>query len=105
MILATYSIFSEGISEKDLCTLLLVTPKKFKVNNDSNTGKRDSGKMKQIVGRIFRKEHTDHHPMIFDFSDNFSIFRNQSRQRQIFYEIEFTKSLIKNYISVNLIFS
>lgn len=91
VILATYSAFSEGVSKKDLDTLILITPKKY-IGHLKNASKNESGKMEQIVGRIFRKEHTEIHPMIIDLCDDFSVYKNQSFQRMTFY-----KSHFKNY--------
>jgi superfamily II DNA or RNA helicase len=94
VILATYSAFSEGVSVKELNTLLLITPKKF-IGHLKNTTKNESGKMEQIVGRIFRKEHLDIHPMIVDLYDNFSVYKNQGNQRKTFYKQHFNKISIK----------
>lgn len=88
VILATYQAFGEGVSEKDLDTLILATPKKF-IGHLQSVAKRESGKLEQIVGRIFRKEHTKLFPLIIDLHDNFSVYRNQSRQRMIFYKEHF----------------
>jgi len=100
VILATYSAFSEGVSVKDLNTLLLITPKKF-IGHLKNTTKNENGKMEQIVGRIFRKEHTEIHPLIVDLHDNFSIYKNQANQRKTFYKQHFNKISIQDY-SINL---
>jgi len=100
IILATYSAFSEGVSVKELNTLLLITPKKF-IGHLKNTTKNESGKMEQIVGRIFRKDHTDIHPMIIDIYDNFSVYKNQANQRKIFYKQHFNKISTKEQ-SINL---
>lgn len=86
VILATYSAFGEGVSEKDLDTLLLTTPKKY---NDNVVGKRDSGSMAQVCGRIFRKAHVERNPMIIDLQDTFSVFNMQSRTRDAFYSKQF----------------
>lgn len=88
IILATYSSFSEGVSEKDLNTLVLLTPRKYVVN--SATGRRDNGKLDQIVGRIFRKEHTVV-PLIVDLQDQFSVFRSHANSRNVFYAKTFLK--------------
>lgn len=85
VILATYQAFGEGVSEKDLDTLVLVTPKKYIGHLKSST-KNESGKLEQIVGRIFRKEHTNKNPMILDIQDNFSVYKRQSAGRNIFYK-------------------
>jgi hypothetical protein len=91
VILATYSAFSEGVSKKDLDTLMLISPKKY-IGHLKNASKNESGKMEQIVGRIFRKDHLTIAPMIIDFCDDFSIYKNQSFQRKTFYKLHF-----KNY--------
>lgn len=100
VILATYSAFGEGVSEKDLDTLILTTPKKF-IGHLKNSSKNDSGKLEQIIGRIFRKEHTERNPLIIDFNDNFSVYRNQSSQRKAFYKQQFKNAIIK-YQNINL---
>jgi superfamily II DNA or RNA helicase len=88
VILATYQAFGEGISEKDLDTLFLITPKKF-IGHLKNTTKNESGKLEQIVGRIFRKDHTEIHPLIIDIHDNFSVYNAQYKQRIAFYKQHF----------------
>lgn len=88
VILATFQAFGEGVSEKDLDTLILTTPKKF-IGHLKNLTKNESGKLEQIVGRIFRKEHKDKFPMILDLQDHFSVYKNQSRQRMAFYKEHF----------------
>lgn len=100
VILATYQAFGEGISERDLDTLLLVTPKKF-IGHLQNTTKNESGKLEQIVGRIFRKDHVDKNPLIIDLQDNFSVYRAQAMQRRVFYKKHFTNMTLEQ-ISVNL---
>lgn len=100
VILATYSAFGEGISEKDLDTLILATPKKF-IGHLKNAMKNESGKLEQIVGRIFRKVHIERHPVIVDLSDNFSVFRSQNHQRYMFYKSHFKHVIFKNY-TINL---
>ena len=95
VILATFSAFGEGVSEKDLDTLILITPKKF-VGHLKNSIKNESGRLEQIVGRIFRKTHTEKNPMIIDFHDNFSVYKTQSAQRKTFYKIHFKTSITEN---------
>lgn len=94
-ILATYKAFAEGVSEKELNTLLLVSPKKFIDENNTSSIKKDSGILNQAVGRIFRKSHETTHPMIIDLQDNFSIFRNQNKQRNTFYKKHFPNGLFE----------
>lgn len=100
VILATFSAFGEGVSEKDLDTLILITPKKF-IGHLKNTTKNESGKLEQIVGRIFRKDHLDKHPLIIDLQDNFSVYKSQSAQRNTFYKQHFNNAVIETQ-TVNL---
>jgi hypothetical protein len=100
VIFATFSAFGEGVSEKDLDTLILITPKKF-VGHLKNSVKAESGKLEQIVGRIFRKDHTDKNPLIIDLHDNFSVYKNQSAQRRTFYKQHFTNAKTI-YTQINL---
>ena len=100
VILATFSAFGEGVSEKDLDTLILTTPKKF-IGHLKKSTKNENGKLEQIVGRIFRKDHTEKHPMIIDLHDNFSVYKNQSAQRRTFYKEHFKNAKI-TYCQINL---
>ena len=100
VILATYQAFGEGVNEKSLDTLILTTPKKF-IGHLKNSSKAESGKLEQIIGRIFRKEHIEKHPLIIDFHDNFSIYRNQSKQRMAFYRQHFPNLFTRDQI-INL---
>jgi len=97
IILATYSSFAEGVSVYDLNTILLLTPKKYvdneKVKDDE---KKDSGKMKQIIGRIFRKDHIETHPLIIDLCDDFSVYKSQAATRKKFYKKNFKNSIVHN---------
>jgi len=70
IILSTYSMASEGLDIKKLNCLLLASPK---VN------------VEQSVGRILR-EKQDISPLVIDFEDNFSIFKNQYKKRTKFYK-------------------
>ncbi|NDD83482.1 DEAD/DEAH box helicase [bacterium] len=85
VILATFSAFSEGVSIKDLNTLFLITPKKY-IGHIKTSSKQESGKMEQIVGRIFRKDHLEMAPLIVDLFDEFSVYRSQSNGRKVFYK-------------------
>jgi hypothetical protein len=101
VILATYAAFKEGVSEKDLDTLLLITPKKF-VGHLKNSTKNESGNMEQIVGRIFRRNHIEKHPLIIDFQDNFSVYKSQSFGRRKFYKEHFQNAIFENnYINLD----
>lgn len=100
VILATFAAFSEGVSEKDLDTLILITPKKF-VGHLKNSVKNDSGKLEQTVGRIFRKDHLDKNPIILDFQDNFSVYKTQAKSRNVFYKQHFENAVFQD-LSINL---
>ncbi len=101
IILATYSAFGEGVSEKDLNTLILTSPKKY-IGHLDNSVKKESGKLEQIIGRIFRKEHSrETQPVIVDLCDNFSFFKHQSIGRTTFYKKHFNNVVFKK-ISIDL---
>lgn len=100
VILATFAAFGEGVSEKDLDTLILITPKKF-IGHLKNTIKNESFKIEQIVGRIFRKDHIHINPVIVDFYDNFSIYKNQGNSRKVFYKEHFKNGIFED-LSINL---
>lgn len=100
VILATFSAFGEGVSEKDLDTLILITPKKF-IGHLKNSIKNESGRLEQIVGRIFRKEHTDKNPLIIDLQDNFSVYKTQNSGRNVFYKQHFQNAVFENH-NINL---
>lgn len=100
VIFATFSAFGEGVSEKDLDTLFLITPKKF-IGHLKNLTKNESGKLEQIVGRIFRKDHIEKNPLIIDLFDNFSVYKSQSSQRKTFYKQHF-KNLTIQENQINL---
>lgn len=93
VIIGTASSIGEGVSIAKLDTLVLTTPKKF-VAFGKKDGKKDSGKLEQIVGRILRKTQYEFNPLIVDLQDNFSIFKNQNRQRNIFYNKHFQNKIM-----------
>jgi hypothetical protein len=93
VILATFSVFKEGVSEKDLNTLILTTPKKF-IGHLQNSNKNENGSLEQIVGRIFRKEHISEPPLIIDLFDNFSVYKSHFNGRKVFYKQHFKNSHI-----------
>jgi superfamily II DNA or RNA helicase len=99
VILATFAAFSEGVSEKDLNTLILVTPKKY-IGHLKNSSKNEKGSMTQICGRILRKSHTRVNPVIVDLQDNFSVFKSQNFGRNVFYKTYSTA--IHTYENVDL---
>ena len=95
VILATTKAFGEGVSKKELDTLILVTPKKF-IGHLKNATKNESGKLEQIMGRIFRKTHTECNPLIIDFQDHFSIYKSQSAGRNVFYKQHFSSAIFED---------
>ena len=72
VMLATFSMASEGFDCKELNTIILASPK---------------SSIEQAVGRILRqkKEDRKHIPMVIDIIDNFSIFARQGDKRIKFY--------------------
>lgn len=106
-IFATFAAFSEGVSEKDLDTLFLISPKKYIDNEkqqfikNSTNSKKDSGKLNQIIGRIFRKNHIQRNPLIIDLFDNFSVYKKHFNTRKEFYKKNLKNAVYENY-SVNL---
>lgn len=100
LILATFAAFSEGISVKDLDSLILITPKKF-IGHLQNSVKKESFKIEQIVGRIFRKTHVERNPVIIDLFDNFSVYKNQFTGRNVFYKDHFKNGIFEE-LFINL---
>jgi hypothetical protein len=100
VILGTFQAFGEGVNEPDLDSLFMITPKKY-IGHIKNSVKNESGKLEQIVGRIFRKEHIDKPPIIIDLQDNFSVYKSQSKQRLVFYKSHF-KNLATRHTTMNL---
>ena len=72
ILLATYSMASEGMDIPSLDTVILSSPK---------------SDVEQSVGRIFRKKVCDRtfHPLIIDIQDCFSMFEKQCQKRITFY--------------------
>tara|TARA_Y100000389_G_C17461378_1_gene521984 strand:- start:1014 stop:2417 length:1404 start_codon:yes stop_codon:yes gene_type:complete len=82
ILLATFSMASEGMDIPSLDTVILSSPK---------------SDVEQSVGRIFRKKACDRkfHPLIIDIQDEFSSFEKQCQKRVSFYrKMNFT--LFKN---------
>jgi superfamily II DNA or RNA helicase len=73
ILLATFSMASEGMDIPSLDTVILASPK---------------SDVEQSVGRIFRKKACDRtfHPLIIDIQDEFSMFTNQCKKRLTFYK-------------------
>ena len=72
IILATFSMASEGMDIPKLNTVILASPK---------------SDVEQSVGRVFRQKACDRkfHPLIVDIQDTFSFFKKQSEKRISFY--------------------
>jgi len=68
VVIATYSMASEGLDIKTLTTLILATPKTDIV---------------QSVGRILRQKHEQ--PLVVDIVDSHDVFKKQFTQRRRFY--------------------
>jgi hypothetical protein len=101
VILATISCFGEGVSEKELDSMILCSPKKYIGHIQNNNGKKESFKIEQIVGRIFRKNHIERHPIIIDLQDQFSVYKTQAKSRVIFYKQHFKNAIFEDQ-SINL---
>ena len=73
ILLATFSMASEGMDIPKLNTVILASPK---------------SDVEQSVGRVFRQKACDRkfHPLIIDIIDNFSLFVKQSQKRIKFYQ-------------------
>lgn len=69
IILATYSMASEGLDIPTLATLLFATPRTD---------------IQQSVGRILRQKHI-RHPIVVDVVDTHSTFQNQLNKRRTYY--------------------
>ena len=69
IILATYSMASEGLDIKTLTTLVMATPK---------------SDVCQSVGRILRQKHAN--PLVIDIVDKHQIFKNQFKKREKYYK-------------------
>ena len=83
VIFSTYDMWSEGLDEPRLDTLILAAPK---------------SDIEQSVGRILRKHSTKCQQLIIDIIDPFSIFQNQAWKRKNFYKklgysITYTKDI------------
>jgi superfamily II DNA or RNA helicase len=73
ILLATYSMASEGMDVPKLNTVILASPK---------------SDVEQSVGRVFRQKECDrkYHPLIIDIQDKFSFFEKQCEKRVKFYK-------------------
>jgi len=73
ILVATYDMAEEGFDCQALDTLIMATPKR---------------RIEQCTGRIMRKKKNDrvHTPLIIDIADEFSNFKNWTRERLKFYK-------------------
>lgn len=94
IILATSKSFGEGIDKKELDTLILATPKKYVAENIDKKVYA-SVSFVQIIGRIFRKAHTERNPLVIDLFDDFSIYKNQGYSRNRYYNNQLKDTQIK----------
>ena len=70
ILLATYSMASEGLDVATLSTLVFATPRTD---------------IKQSVGRILRQKHA-RNPIVVDVVDSHSTFKNQWSKRRVYYK-------------------
>lgn len=81
ILIATYSMASEGLDIKTLTTLVFATPKTD---------------IEQAVGRILRVKHSN--PLVIDIIDKHEIFKNQWLKRRAFYhKNDYTIQYTENY--------
>lgn len=85
ILIATYSMASEGLDIKSLTTLLFATPKTD---------------IEQAVGRILRVKHSN--PLVIDIIDKNDLFKKQWLKRRAFYhKNDYTIQYTENYDSNN----
>lgn len=90
VILATYSMSSEGLDIPTLNTEFLITPKTDIV---------------QSVGRILRAKHNYSHPIIYDFIDSHDIFQRQWNKRKSYFKKQNYKIIGTDNLNYNLNYS
>ena len=71
VVLASYSMASEGLDIPTLNAEFLITPKTDIV---------------QSVGRVLRAKHQYSHPIIYDFVDSHDVFKRQWLKRKLYYK-------------------
>jgi len=82
ILVATYSMASEGLDIKTLTTLLFATPKT---------------EIEQAVGRILRVKHTN--PLVIDIVDKHDLFKKQwLKRRQFYHKNGYTIQYTNNYV-------
>ena len=90
IVLASYSMSSEGLDIPTLNAEFLITPKTDIV---------------QTVGRILRAKHKFSHPIIYDFVDSHDVFQRQWLKRKAYYKKQNYKIIGANSIEYNTDFS
>ena len=90
IVLASYSMSSEGLDIPTLNAEFLITPKTDIV---------------QTVGRILRAKHKFSHPIIYDFVDSHYVFQRQWLKRKTYYKKQNYKIIGANSIDYNTNFS
>lgn len=82
VIFGTLRLIKEGYDNPRLDTLIFAS-----FNGGPTSGKHETeGSLEQTMGRIFRKTHTEKHPMIIDISDQYSAFTRQGARRTAYYK-------------------
>jgi superfamily II DNA or RNA helicase len=90
IVLASYSMSSEGLDIPTLNAEFLITPKTDIV---------------QTVGRILRAKHKFSHPIIYDFVDSHDVFQRQWLKRKSYYKKQNYKIIGANSLEYNTDFS
>jgi hypothetical protein len=91
--------YSEQKRKAALCAA--ISPKKYIGHLKDKMVKNESGKLNQIVGRIFRKDHIEINPIIIDLQDQFSVYKTQGKSRIVFYKQHFINGIFEEQ-SINL---
>jgi superfamily II DNA or RNA helicase len=86
VVLASFSMSSEGLDIPTLNSEFLITPKTDIV---------------QSVGRILRAKHSFSHPIIYDFVDSHDVFQRQWLKRKSYYKKQNYKIIGTNSIEYN----
>jgi superfamily II DNA or RNA helicase len=90
IVLASYSMSSEGLDIPTLNAEFLITPKTDIV---------------QSVGRILRAKHNYSHPIIFDFIDSHDLFQRQWLKRKSYFKKQNYKIIGMNNLNYNTNYS
>jgi superfamily II DNA or RNA helicase len=86
IVLASYSMSSEGLDIPTLNAEFLITPKTDIV---------------QTVGRVLRAKHAYSHPIIYDFVDSHDVFQRQWLKRKAYYKKQSYKIIGTNSVNYN----